>query len=86
MTEEVVIIASESRVMETKVRCYSSYIYAERPKSFIWQERELKIKSIEKAWQEPGKRLFRVLTEDGKLFDLCYNEINDQWSAAELMI
>jgi hypothetical protein len=72
--------------MEIKVKCYSGYIYAEEPRSFVWQEKELDIKSVEKAWQEPGKRLFRVVTEDGKLFELCYNEADDRWSAVELML
>jgi hypothetical protein len=66
-----------------QVKCYSGYIYAQEPQSFIWQEEENRIKSIEKAWQEPGKRLFEVVTENGKLFELCYNETNDQWSAVE---
>ena len=69
--------------MEIKVNCYSSYIYAEEPLSLVWQEEELVIKSVEKAWQEPGKRLFRVVTEDGKLFELSYNEADDHWSAIE---
>jgi len=72
--------------METKVKCHSGYVYAEEPRSFIWQEKELSIKVTEKAWQEPGKRLFRVVTEDGKLFELCYNEKSDHWSAVELML
>jgi len=67
-----------------QVKCYSGYIYAEEPRSFIWQEKELGIKSVEKAWQEPCKRLFKVVTEDGKLFELCYNEPDDQWSGVEL--
>jgi len=67
-----------------KVNCYSGYVYAEEPRSFIWQDKELRIKSVENAWQEPGRRLFRVVTEDGKLFKLCYNEADDQWSAVEL--
>jgi hypothetical protein len=67
-----------------QVKCYSGYIYAQEPQSFIWQGEENRIKSIEKAWQEPGKRLFKVVTENGKLFELCYNETNDQWSAFEL--
>jgi hypothetical protein len=70
--------------MEISVKCYSGYVYAKEPRSFVWQEREFKIKSIEKAWQEPGKKLFRVVTEDGILFELCYNETNDQWTAVEL--
>jgi hypothetical protein len=72
--------------MEIKVKCYSGYIYAEEPRSFVRQGRELRIKAIEKAWQEPGKRLFRVVTEDGNLFELCYNEKSDYWSAVELML
>jgi hypothetical protein len=72
--------------MEIKVKCHSGYIYAEEPRSFIWQEQELGIKSIEKAWLEPSKRLFKVVTEDGKLFELCYNEATDQWFAVELML
>ena len=72
--------------MEIKVQCYSGYVYAEEPRSFVWQEKELRIKAIEKAWQEPSKRLFRVVTEDGNLFELCYNEKSDYWSAVELML
>jgi len=71
--------------VEIKVKCYSGYVYAGEPRSFVWQDKELGIKAVEKAWQEPGKRLFRVVTEDGKLFELCYNEADDRWSAVELM-
>lgn len=70
--------------MEISVKCYSGYLYAEEPRSFVWQESELEIESVEKAWQEPGKRLFRVATHDGRLFELCYNEASDRWSAVEL--
>jgi hypothetical protein len=71
--------------MDISVKCYSGYLYAEEPRSFFWQESELEIKSVEEAWQEPGKRLFRVVTEDGRLFTLCYNEAADRWSAIELV-
>ena len=71
--------------MDISVKCYSGYLYAEEPRSFVWQEGELEIQSVEKAWQEPGKRLFRVVTQDGRLFELCYNEATDRWSAAELV-
>jgi hypothetical protein len=72
--------------MEIRVKCYSGYAYAEDPRSFVWQGKELGMKSVEKAWQEPGKRLFRVVTQDGKLFELCYNEAADHWSAVELVL
>lgn len=71
--------------MDVKVKCYSGYLYAEEPRSFVWQGKELGIKSIENAWQEPGKRLFRVITQDGRLFELCYNEATDRWAAVELV-
>ena len=67
-----------------QVTCYSGHTYAERPQSFLWQGEEYKVKEIENAWQEPGKRLFKVITEKGKPFKLCYNEANDQWLATEL--
>ena len=63
-----------------QVNCYSGHTYAERPRSFLWQGMEYKVQEIEKAWQEPGKRLFKVITEGGKLFELCYTEAIDQWS------
>ena len=68
------------------MKCYSGHVYAEEPRSLVWQDKELGIKSIEKAWQEPGTRLFRVVTEDGKLFELCYNEAADRWFAVELLL
>jgi hypothetical protein len=71
--------------MHVKVKCYSGYLYAEEPRSLAWQGKELGIKSVENAWQEPGKRLFRVITQDGRLFELCYNEATDRWSATELV-
>ncbi|MFO7773298.1 MAG: hypothetical protein R6V59_05110 [Dehalococcoidia bacterium] len=72
--------------MDISVKCYSGYVYAEEPRSFVWREKELGIKSIEKTWREPGRRLFKVVTENGKLFELCYNEAADRWSALELML
>jgi len=73
--------------MEIEVKCHSGYIYAGEPRSFIWQEEEeVRIWSIEKAWQEPGKRIFRAVSEDGKLFELCYNERTDRWSAVESIL
>ncbi len=67
-----------------EVNCYSGHTYAERPKSFAWQGVEYEVAEIEKAWQEPGKRCFQVSTRDNKLFNLCYNETQNQWSLVEL--
>jgi hypothetical protein len=71
--------------MDVKVKCYSGYLYAGEPRSFVWQESELQIESVENARQEPGKRLFRVVTRDGRLFELCYNQATDRWAVAKLV-
>ena len=68
-----------------QVTCYSGHTYAQRPESFLWQGTEHGVQRVEREWQEPGERHFRVRTEDNKLFELCYNEHHDHWSLIELM-
>ena len=67
------------------VRCYSGHTYAERPVSFQWQGIEYEVERIEKAWWEPGERHFQVRTKDSKIFQLCYNEVDNGWSLIELI-
>ena len=62
-----------------QVRCYSGHTYAQRPEAFLWMDKEYKISRIAKEWREPNKNFFKVVTEDEKLFKLCYNETLDQW-------
>ena len=68
-----------------EVRCYSGHTYPERPVSFSWEGVEHKVQTIEREWQEPGQRRFRVRTEDGSSFELCYNMQQDQWSLTEFI-
>ncbi|MBA7614504.1 hypothetical protein ES703_21769 [subsurface metagenome] len=68
-----------------KVNCYSGHTYAERPESFMWQGMEYEIQKIEKEWRQPGEKYFQVRTGDNKLFRLCYNETEQQWSLIELV-
>ncbi|MFC1906546.1 hypothetical protein ACFLW8_00465 [Chloroflexota bacterium] len=65
-----------------KVNCYSGHIYAEEPRSFQWQDATYEVSEVIRAWQEPGKRLFLVLTGDNKSFQLCYNETQKVWTIA----
>ena len=69
-----------------KVNCYSGHTYAEEPRSFLWEGIEYEVEKIEKAWQEPGEKYFRVRAKDNKLFQLCYNETEKQWSLIEVFI
>ena len=68
-----------------KVNCHSGQTYAERPKSFLWEGIEYEVEEIERTWQEPGEKHFRVRTKDSKLFQLCYNETEKEWSLIELV-
>ena len=68
-----------------KVSCYSGHTYAERPYSFLWGETEHEVEEIEKEWREPEGKHFRVRTRGNKLFELCYNETEWQWSLIELV-
>ncbi len=72
--------------METvKVNCYSGHTYAERPQSFQWRGVEHEVKEVVKAWREPVGRCFKVRTGDNKVFQLCYNEAQDFWTALEIL-
>jgi hypothetical protein len=66
------------------VKCYSGHTYAERPQSFRWEGKEYEVATIEKDWQEPGKKCFQVRTGDSKLCQLCYNDMGNTWSIIEL--
>jgi hypothetical protein len=68
-----------------KVNCYSGHTYAEEPRSFLWQGIEYEVEKLEKAWQEPGERHFRVRTRGNRLFQLCYDETEKQWSLRPLL-
>lgn len=37
-----------------------------------------------KAWKEPGIRIFRVMTDNDRSFELFYDESEDEWAAVEL--
>jgi hypothetical protein len=69
---------------ELEVDCYSGHTYAEHPRSFQWRGIQYEIVEIEKAWREPGRQCFQVTTSDNKMFELCYNEVQRQWSLVEL--
>ena len=68
-----------------KVSCYSGHTYAERPTSFEWEGTEYAVEKIEKEWREPDRKYFQVRTKGNKLFQLCYNETNKQWSLVEFV-
>ena len=66
-----------------EVNCYSGHTYAQEPRSFQWQGVEYEVAEIVWAWQEPAEKRFSVRTRENKLFQLCYNEMQKQWSLVE---
>jgi hypothetical protein len=61
------------------VECHSGYTYAERPTALRWAGERLPIQAVEESWRVPGGRRFRVRTEDGRVFELFYGELYDEW-------
>lgn len=61
------------------VECHSGYTYAQRPVAIHWRGERLQIESIEAQWRIPGGRRFRVRTTDGRVFELFYGELYDEW-------
>jgi hypothetical protein len=65
------------------VECLSNTTYAERPIALHWQGARLEIAAIEAAWRIPGGRRFRVRTAEGRVFELFYGELYDEWRIFE---
>jgi hypothetical protein len=62
-----------------EVQCYSGRTYAERPISFLWQDKQYEVEEIEQEWLEPGEKHFNIRTKNKQSFHLWYGEKKDQW-------
>ncbi len=62
-----------------RVECHSGHTYADRPTALHWEGERLAIAEVEGRWRVPGGSRFRVRVEDGRVFDLFYSEIDDEW-------
>jgi hypothetical protein len=69
----------EIPVDEERVECHSGYTYAERPIALHWQGERLEIEQVEERWRIPGGLRFRVKVTDGRVFELFYGELYDEW-------
>lgn len=61
------------------VTCYSGHRYGERPLSFTLEGATYRVNGIENECLDSGKRRFRIRTENGEFFELCYDEQKDEW-------
>ncbi len=65
--------------MSNIVECHSGFAYAEKPVALTWEGQRLEITGILGEWRLPGGRRFRVKTSGGQIFELSYEELNDEW-------
>lgn len=61
------------------VECHSGFTYADRPIALRWEDERLEITEILARWRIPGGRRFRVSVDDGRVFELFYGELYDEW-------
>jgi len=61
------------------VECHSDFEYAERPVALQWNGQRLEICEVLKSWRAPDEKGFRVRVVDGQVFELFYNELQDEW-------
>ena len=61
------------------VECHSGYTYGERPTALVWEGERFLVEAVEAVWRIPAGRCFRVRTVDGRVFELFYGEMYDEW-------
>jgi hypothetical protein len=61
------------------VECHSGYEYAERPTAVWWENERLEVSEVEATWRISGGKKFRVRVVDGRVFELLYVELYDEW-------
>jgi hypothetical protein len=65
-----------------KVEAHSGYTYGERPVALHWEGERLPIAVIETRWRDPSGRGYRVCAENGRIFDLYFDESSNEWTVA----
>ncbi len=61
------------------VECHSGLEYAGRPTALWWQGERLEVEAVEAEWRTPEGKRFRVRTTGGRVFELVYVELHDEW-------
>jgi len=67
----------------TAVRCLAGSRANERPLSFLLDEREIGIRTIQAFWREPDYLYFKVETDEGRVYELRHHEYEDSWQVRE---
>ena len=70
--------------MNPTVVCRSEYTYAQRPASFFYGGEQIQVNSVLGEWHTPEGKGFKAQAEDGCIFTLFYNKIEDSWEIREI--
>jgi hypothetical protein len=64
---------------KVRVECYAGYRGDQRPVRFVLGEQGYRVWEIEDQWYSPGVIYFRVRADDGNLYVLRHDEVQDVW-------
>ena len=67
-------------MIHVKVECYSGYKRDERPLRFTLGKRTFEVIVQDDQWYSPDATYFRVKADDGNIYVLRHDEINDEWT------
>jgi hypothetical protein len=67
-------------MLSIDVQCYAGYRAAQRPNRFKIRGRTFEIVAVEDQWYDPEAIFFRVRADDGNLYILRHDEIQDSWT------
>jgi len=71
--------------MNPTVVCHSEYTYAQRPASFSYGGEQIQIVSVLGEWYTPEGKGFKAQVEDGCIYTLFYNQLEDSWEIRGLI-
>jgi len=69
--------------MKSPVEFHSSYAYAQRPTIIIWEGERVKVEIVLSEWRSPEGKNFRIKAENGRIFDLIYDMVVENWQVQE---
>ena len=62
------------------VECYAGYRGDQRPVRFVLREQVFLVEEVEDQWYSPSAMFFRVRADDGNLYVLRHDEVEDLWT------
>jgi len=63
-----------------QVQCYAGHRADQRPIRFTIRGRNFDVVAVDDQWYEPDAIYFRVRADDGNLYILRHDEIQDVWT------